>query len=146
VTAQLYTYSFDIRLTILYIILNVSHFLLSVLEWCQTWEELWRTNNPQEFDKPGYLNTEDNVKRLDGFQISKHRFKTVRSPRETWRMLLGCVYLRWKSPERYSCLISTRDLHVWMCVPNNLCEPSYQNDKRVSVGVFINIGGGGMVR
>jgi hypothetical protein len=127
----------------LFMALSALYFMLSVAEWCQTWEELWVTNNPKEFNKPGYLRTHLNVDRLSGFERHELFFKRVGPPQETWRMRLGCIWLRWKGYD----VRPTRDLCVWLCIPQDLLEKSKNEvDEEFRVGIFVNIGGGGMVR
>lgn len=121
-------------------------FLRSVWEWADAIEEFQRTVNPAKFNnRKGYLNTDDNIRKFEGFSVHGFAYKTVRAPSETWRMRCGWLYLRylrfWR-PNRTIVLQQT--LRLWVCIPEGVTESSQHDD--VPVGVIINIHGGGMVR
>lgn len=129
------------RLTVLYTLLSVVFFLLSTLRWVKAWEDLWRTNNPPEFDQPGYLKTTENYQRFDDFTIIEMPFKMVGPVRTSWRLYLGCVLLNLKSM-RYRHIRPTSTLCAWAFVPKHLSR----DGEKVEVGALVNIGGGAMVR
>jgi hypothetical protein len=115
-------------------IVSLLSFTSSVRDWCQTWEQLHSACNPH-LRRDDYTEKQEE-QALEGFTVHKFPYKRLRAKNESWRMILGSWWLRFRRSPRSLELRPT--LHGYVCIPLGLKQGE-------EVGLAFRDHGGGMV-
>jgi hypothetical protein len=124
----------DTYITLCRPILLFLRFLSSIRDWCETWEQLHSACNPHLRLDDYTEQREDQA--LEGFTVHKFPYKRLSAKHESWRMILGSWWFRFR---RWPHSLELRPtLYGYVCIPLGL-------KKGEEMGLAFGDHGGGMV-